>query len=69
MKKQRKRRSKNKHGDKNFNLCDCGNAYCDSLHSMDNTGPAMIKIQKRLSLGLCMGCGKDPKKCSCKSKM
>ena len=62
VKKKRKPRSRN-----NYDLCSCGNAYCDPSHSMHNPYPVMNKIQARLKAGLCMGCGKEPKKCSCKS--
>ena len=44
-------------------LCSCGHFNCDPIYS---NSPAHKKIQKRLRLGLCMGCGK--KECECKRK-
>ncbi len=54
--KRRKRRIKS------IDLCTCGHFNCDHMASPDS--PANRKIQKRLSMGLCMGCGK--KECQCK---
>lgn len=55
---------------KNYDLCPhCGNPHCDPIYSIGNMSPSMRKIQKRLREGKCMGCGKEPKKCSCKSKL
>lgn len=60
LKRKRKRRVTS------IDLCSCGHFNCD--HIIGNTSPAHKKIQKRLSDGLCMGCGKKPEKCTCKHK-
>lgn len=60
QKRNRKRRTKS------IDLCSCGHFNCDHMASPDS--PANRKIQKRLSEGLCMGCGKKPEDCSCKHK-
>lgn len=59
MQETRKRR---KRRIKSIDLCSCGHFGCD--HMMSQNSPAHRKIQKRLSEGLCMGCGK--KECQCK---
>lgn len=53
---------------KSIDLCSCGHFGCDHMASPDS--PAHRKIQKRLSEGLCMGCGKKEVKgkCGCKHK-
>ena len=62
LKRKRKRRVKS------IDLCSCGHFNCD--HLIGNRSPAHLKIQKRLTDGLCMGCGQKEVngKCGCKHK-
>lgn len=62
-----KKRSKVKqNGLKRAWVCEhCGAPYCDPM-LLSNKTPAGRKINKRKSLGLCIGCGQ--KECKCKNK-
>jgi len=63
-KKKRKLRGIKKDGTRSLDLClCCGYFHCDS---MCGSPP---KVRKRLSAGLCPGCGEEIKYCRCKSSL
>ncbi len=63
--KERKDRSKNLHGGRNFDYCSCGLINCDSAYE-HNPSIATKKLRKRLSEDKCMACGEI--ECKCKSR-
>lgn len=65
MKKKRKPRGINKHGDRNFDLCPvCLWPHCDP----DTMSPRIhLKLEMRKRAGLCPACGHES--CACKSSL